>query len=378
VAFNKLTAKDARESAVDWLACAEPMPMPRMVLFKDEDGLCFHRLPFNLDLDMDTPLFDELMSRASDPMAIKCFIGSLFHENADQQQYMWLFGDGRNGKGTLQRFMEKLMGPAYITKVTPDKRGDKFWTSTLIGKRLVGLPDCDNSEFPTTGLFKMLSGGDSVPIERKSKDGYSIKLNCKFVFSSNEKPQLTSQASDLRRAIYIELEPIGVEPDGEYEDYLWGEASGIVAKCLECYAEEVGVKHGEIPVNSEKLNELVGENEEEWEGVFTDYFDTKPIFDYDQSNGDRPHFTGKEAIKLFQAIYNGQYLKNYKKFIKWLRTEKEIKRQTVRFKKPGASELTDRKGYLGARRTNTWPIRPKEDGNDKDTKTKAGTGDVQI
>lgn len=358
--FNKITDAVAKEAALDWFYSTDPIEPPMPVMFHDDVGLCYHRLPFAYTPNVLNPLFDELMSRTSDPMALKCFIGSLFHEDADLQQYVWMFGDGRNGKGTLHRFLKKLMGPAYIARVPPG-RDDRFWTSTLIGKRLVGLPDCKDSSFPTSGLFKMLSGGDDVPVERKGQSGYSTKLNCKFIFSSNDKPNITSQLSDTRRAIYIELTPIGVEPDGDYEDELWKEAPGIVDLCLDAYYEMVGIKHGSIPIDSEQLDNLIDENEEEWEGVYNIYFDEedeetrnkKPI--QDQMN-----FSGQQLLTLFQDLYNGQYKNKYKIFIKWLRTAKQITRRTVTIEHPtmyNGMKTRTAKRYVGAKRNNTIKMR---------------------
>ena len=147
--FNK---NDCKAAADYWLMGTNPIEEPAMVLELDDPGLCFHRLTFVPDHTMETPVFDEFLSRCSDPMALKCFIGSLFYPQADRQQYLWMFGDGGNGKGSIMRFLAKLMGPAYSSEVPPIK-GDKFWTSGLQGKRLVAFPDCNDAKFPASHTF---------------------------------------------------------------------------------------------------------------------------------------------------------------------------------------------------------------------------------
>lgn len=344
--LNQIVYNQAVLNANDWKASSTPIEKPAMVLFRNDPSICYHRLDFEPDRKMPTPLFDELMSRCSDPVAVQSFVGSLLEEKSDTQQYMWLFGDGCNGKGCLIRFMRKLIGHAATPKEAPVGR-DKFWTHSLLGKRLVTMADCDDTEFVRSGLFKSLTGGDEVPMQAKGGHEFAAKTYCKFIIGSNEKPRISRQESDLRRVMYVTFKPIGCEKDGTYEDRLWLEASGIVAKSLDMYDEKVGNKHGSIPTVKDAVNDLIEENEENLDYFFDRYFDLD-----DRENvleKDKYRFSGMELQRLMEDCYGNNYAKQRSDFVTWLRTKHGV------YKKPIGGNRG--KYYVGAKRNGIFSFK---------------------
>ena len=199
-AFVNWTTKDAHECMRFWLHMSRPISQPVLVREKSSEGLCFHRLPWDAKKGK-CPLFDEFLSRTSNADAYQIFIGSLFYPNSDKQQYLWHYGRGLNGKGSMIRLLRRVLGPAFSAEDAGQAKS-QFWTYGLIGKRLIVFPDCNSYSFPASQKFKSLTGGDPIRIERKNKDPYTEQLEAKFMFASNEKPGLSSQSSDVRRAIF--------------------------------------------------------------------------------------------------------------------------------------------------------------------------------
>jgi hypothetical protein len=211
--------------------------IPPAVLMKSEPGLAFHRVPFDAnDFDFfSMPVFEEMLSRCSNPEALCAFIGSIFVPRADRQQYLWIYGEGENGKSSLMRFLGRLLGPAYHADEVPQGHYDKYWTSAFVGKRLVAFPDCNSPCFPRSAKFKGLTGSDAIRIEGKYDKAFSTTLDCKFVFLSNEELIISDEKADTRRAIYVKMGAIKGRPDPKYEEKLWAEAEQIVAYCLDIY-----------------------------------------------------------------------------------------------------------------------------------------------
>ena len=169
----------------------------------DTAPLAFTRLPWHAADDI-TPTWDLIISRMSNADAFTAWVGSLFDETSYQQQYVWLHGKGNEGKGCINRFLMRVFGPAYCAK-QPKERGDKFWTHDLLGKRLVVFPDCNDSAFVASGLFKSMTGGDPIPVEAKGEMAYTTRLAAKYLIISNERPDLSSETADRRRIIYCEM-----------------------------------------------------------------------------------------------------------------------------------------------------------------------------
>lgn len=264
----KWDVRQARAAMEFWLSYIDPIPEPPAVLWAEEHGLTFSRLPWCYAPDFDgnaTPLFNELFGRISNASALIEWIGSLFDPEADRQQYAWLYGAGGDGKGALARFLARVFGRAYRS-VQPPAPAERHWTAGLVGARLVVFPDCNAYGFPASGLFKVLTGGDSVPVERKYEDAYSAQLTAKFMFLSNERPQLSSERADMRRALYCEVEAIKAEVDPAYEKRLWDEGGAFLSTCIHNY--RTGYPHGgPIRIDTDELEAWVDVIEEDFSAL---------------------------------------------------------------------------------------------------------------
>ncbi len=212
-----------------------------------------------------TPTWDDLLSRASAPEALCAYLGSLFVDASDRQQYLWIYGEGNDGKGSLFRFLHRCFGVAFGNEYVPEGK-DKFWTAGLLNKRIVIFPDCNEYGFITTGLFKSLTGGDPVRMEFKGKQSFTALINTKFIYGSNERPKISGERSDLRRLIYCEMKSWVGDADSNYESRLWDEGGAFIHKCLEAY-KKASPQHAAIVVDQDRLSALASDTEEVFEAA---------------------------------------------------------------------------------------------------------------
>lgn len=233
------------------------------VLFKSDIGYCFRRLSFD-PKHGQTPTFDELMSRTSNARALKAWIGSLFDAGSERQQYVWIFGDGMNGKSSLAKFLQNIFGPG-ATSAQPPGRDVRFWTAQFLGKRLAIMPDCSDFTFINSGLFKSHTGGDHIPVEEKGQGTYCIEPTWKFLILSNQKPSIEDEASAVRRAIYCKMSPITTKrlADTTYQALLNSEAPAFIAQCIDCY-KELAPGKGAVETDAAITKELTDATEERW------------------------------------------------------------------------------------------------------------------
>lgn len=234
---------------------------PSAFSFKDERKLAYHKLDFYPE-EGETPTFDEFLSRCSNAEALAAFIWSIFENKSDRQQYVWISGEGGNGKSSFLRFLEKCMGPAYIAKNAGDSYDNKFFTASFVGKRLGVFPDANSRGFVGGEKFKQLTGGDLVPIEEKYEKPYSIKLDTKFILLSNNLPRLSGKAADIRRIILVRIDKFSGPPmnEDEYLDKWWEERKGILAKCKRAY-EKLTTNHSIIECDHMQAQDLGDDSE---------------------------------------------------------------------------------------------------------------------
>jgi hypothetical protein len=310
-----MSPNEALEAFTYWKAMTTPIEEPAIIRMYDDPGLCFNRVPFKT-YPGQTPLFEEFLSRASNSASIEAFIGSIFVPKSDNHQYLWLYGDGLNGKSALIRFLCEVLGSAAICTEPPasnKSNPDRFWNfQTLLGRRLVIFPDCNDAKFPSTQKFKMISGGDKVTMEPKREFAFSAKINCKFMFASNEEPEIGSSMADRRRIIYSKLEVIpNAMPDPQYQQKLWMEAPCIIHRCIEKYHGLCPSK-GVIPTQKEQISEVIEDNELWLKAVLEQHFCT-----FKDPNGKPLEVSATKLLSVLRddAKLSATQIKQFYKFL---------------------------------------------------------------
>lgn len=326
----------AKKAADFWLGITEPITYPKAVKWANDPELAFSRLPWTYEPDFEgdkMPLFSEIMGRISNSEALCHWIASLFFDDSNIQQYVWCHGFGQNGKGALSRFLEKVFGIGYRS-MQPPGLNDKHWTAGLLGARLCVFPDCNAQGFPASGLFKSLTGGDSIMVDQKFEPAFNVKLNCKFMFQSNERPSLSSEKADMRRAIYCEFKPLPdeVTDDSGYEARLWEEGGYFLSTCIHNYLKAYP-NHGAIRTNHADLEDWISVLEEPFEVLLERCFVLGP------TEQCKPSDMQDVLAQTFKDR------KNQLAFISLLERKHGVKKKNVRID----GLATPRKTYVGIR-----------------------------
>jgi hypothetical protein len=258
-----------------WLGLTPALrEQPRVLSEKSHVGLTFKRLPFDAPAvppSIPPPHFEALLARFSKPMAVCAYIGSLFYPDADRQQYLYLYGDGGDSKGTLMRFLHNIFGDAAQALSIPGQNGDKFWNFALYGRRLGLFYDTDASDWFRKAHFKSLTGGDPQWFEEKGRMGFTATPTVKFIVSSNFKPRVSGSAADMRRLIYVECQQVPEDQrQTNFENTLLEEAPAIISTCKAVYLE-MCPKGAAIPCEGD--TEIAREAEAHYIDVFHEHFE---------------------------------------------------------------------------------------------------------
>lgn len=273
--FLQLTDSQIDGVARYWEKTTEPIEMPAKIGFADGDGLVMRRVPLVL-ANGPTPYWDELMGRVTNSQALMAWFGSLFVDESNRHQYVWLHGGGDDGKGSIARFFKRVLAHLYSSQVPPTFN-DRFWTHGIKDARLVVFEDCNNTSFVTSGLFKMLTGGDYVRVEIKGGSVLSLLIKAKYMFLSNEKPDISSERADEKRIIYCTVSPFKGAADDKIETVLWDEGGAFLYKCLAMYAK-MAPEHGRIVTDTTLIGEVVETNEERFSSFLESHFQVGPTY----------------------------------------------------------------------------------------------------
>lgn len=338
----QISYRAALEIVKTWLFLQEPLNSAEItpVRWQGEAGLTYRRLPWELGLG-EAPTWEGLLKDLSNVQAFIKFVGSLLHADAYRQQYLWIHGEGGDGKGCINRFLAKVLGNAYAAKQPPDRNGDKFWNYGLIGKRAVAIPDTNSRGWITSGHFKALTGGDPLPVEGKGSNAFTFMPQCSVLIFSNNLPGIKYKKADLRRLILCSFPAREVTVDPEFEDRLWAEGGAFLSLCLSEY-RSAHPKGGPIACDTVETEALAEQNEEEFEMIFEKLFHVAPPW-VPNLPEDKLDLYGASPSELQHRLLTE--IRDYTKrqdFIDWLKTRKGVRRVTVKY---GGGEMTKR--YVG-------------------------------
>lgn len=351
------TARQVKDCRDFWILSAKPLADVKQFRWLSEPGYTFNRLPWDQGVSGETPTWDRLLGRVSNRVALRRWIGSLFVEDSDTHQYLWLFGQGGDGKGAINRFLSKVFGGSYCAKQVP-KAGDRFWTFGLIGKRLVVFPDCNDVKFVADSLFKSLTGGDPVEVEAKQKMSFTFRPTAKYFFFSNEKPKISSEPADTRRIIYCEFEPQSAKADPHFEDRLWAEGGAFLTNCIAEYSAAHPFP-GPIACDDDQLRDHLSVVEERFEVIYDKHLCRPAV---GATTSELNTMTWEEIVEVSIVPQRMQHILGYyfrsnqqhAEFLKWLEINHGVKKKTLHLRdgrEPkvyvGVSEKANATGFSG-------------------------------
>ena len=266
------------------LACMVPFKEPiKSVAELSDPSYCYHRLEFDAPPSLverdNCPNFMEFVGRCTNQIALCAWFGSLFYEDADLSQYLFVNGDGGDGKGSAAECLEKALGGykgIYIKKSMPryDSIKDTFIAS-LEGRRLCYFAECDHLAFVVGESFKNMTGGRSMDARQLFGKPYNVNLACKYLVTSNAGLEIPDTPAHRRRCIYVEVsQPKTGIVDATVKPAMVGETPAIIAYCKAIY-ESICPKHGVIATEKKSFEILTCSYHEDMEAFFNRWFEFK-------------------------------------------------------------------------------------------------------
>ena len=150
--------------------------------------------PVKFDPDMECTAFSEFLDQALEQKyhpLIEEFIGYVLWTEYLIHKAFMLLGPKRAGKGTLIRVIEAAIGGRDCSHVSlQDLTGNRFMRARLFGKKLNSYGDLPATPIADAGIFKNLTGEDTIDAENKFEHPFSFLNIAKLLFSANALPKM--------------------------------------------------------------------------------------------------------------------------------------------------------------------------------------------
>lgn|SRR3990167_1131148 len=180
---------------------------------------------------------EDLVAPEDVNLLVEFFAYCLIDDYPIQKAFM-LTGEGENGKSTLLSLLQAFLGKDNCSNVgLVDITENRFAGAQIYGKKANIYPDLPDRELKETGKFKMLTGGDTIMVERKFGHPFNFVNTAKLIFSTNKIPASTDDTNAFfRRWIIINFPKVfdgsNRDPDILSKLTVEEELSGLFNVCM--------------------------------------------------------------------------------------------------------------------------------------------------
>jgi putative DNA primase/helicase len=200
-----------------------------------------HRLRTKLDIQWDIAVgcsrwiqfLDEIFrddpDRAEKIACLQEWFGYCLTQDVSFHKFMWLLGNGGNGKSTVLEVLESLVGSDNVSHAHLGRLEDPTARAQLDGK-LVNLSGELGGAASIGEHFKSIVSGEPIEGKRLFKDPYSFRPFARLMASTNDLPILKDGSRGFeRRAIILKFNRdfAGTEEDKNLVPKLISERAGI-------------------------------------------------------------------------------------------------------------------------------------------------------
>lgn len=150
----------------------------------------------------------EALVQDEDTVTFLCEMIGYFYYRTYQpfQSIFLLHGSGNNGKSVFIEHIKKMLHATNVSNVMLqdlDSNVNRFARAQLFQKEVNLFADIDARHITTTGILKMLTGGDTIMAEKKNENGFSFVNHAKLLFSANTLPTFTDATEGFHRRIEV-------------------------------------------------------------------------------------------------------------------------------------------------------------------------------
>jgi len=184
-----------------------------------------------------TAFLSSILPESEIPLIQEIFGYLLIPVNKAQKSFVFV-GAPNAGKSTLLSIAQDiLLGSDNVSNIPWQALGDRFNKAELFGKLANIFADLPSKNIDDGGMFKSLTGEDSISAERKNKDPFNFRPYARLLFSCNDIPKNYADRSDgfYRRLIIVRFDkPVPQNKrDPNIRERIAAEADGILAWALE-------------------------------------------------------------------------------------------------------------------------------------------------
>jgi putative DNA primase/helicase len=167
-----------------------------------------NKIPIDYNPDAICPSISKFLNELLEQehvLVLEKMLAYILKLNTNYTKAFFFEGSGANGKSVLCELIIAFLGQSNIAHNSlHDLSQNKFRLASLDGKLANIYADLGSNDIVDSSIFKILASGETVMVERKGQDAYTMNHNCKLLFSANSIPLFKNvDNAVLRRMVII-------------------------------------------------------------------------------------------------------------------------------------------------------------------------------
>lgn len=154
-------------------------------------------------------------------MLLEEIIGYTFYRRNELRKAFVLLGEKANGKSTYLDMIATLLGQDNISALDLSELGERFKTAELHNKLANIGDDIGDMFIANPAIFKKLTSGDKVNVERKGQDPFDFNNYSKLLFSANDMPRIKDKTGAvIDRLVMVPFDARFDKNSSDYDPYI--------------------------------------------------------------------------------------------------------------------------------------------------------------
>ena len=165
-------------------------------------------LPYDFIPEAQCPRWQEFLeyNLELDPERIKFmqeWAGYLLTPSTDEQAFLILEGEGKNGKSVYIAGLNAMLGVENVSHVALESFGERFELTQTIGRLLNAVDDCGDLDKVAEGRLKTFVSGAAMFFDRKGVEGYSKVPTARLMVACNTRPRFSDRSDAIWRRMKV-------------------------------------------------------------------------------------------------------------------------------------------------------------------------------
>lgn len=163
----------------------------------------------------------ESATRGGDTDKLQEYAGYiLMHGEMPHHKALFIAGPKASGKSTFIDILNRMLPSEKTSSSTPQQLTRRFGPACLHGKWFNKSPDIPAEEIDDAGVFKMITGDDSIDAEIKGvQERVSFKPSTKHIFSANQLPNIYEADDAFWRRVLICAFPDTIDKEDRVDKF---------------------------------------------------------------------------------------------------------------------------------------------------------------